>query len=58
MDMLTKYGSYKTVWERQKKWSVKGAWKNIMKSWTDKQYDLSVDYTTLAAKKGATVIRR
>jgi len=56
--MLTKYGSYKTVWERQKKWSVKGAWKNIMKSWTDKQDDLSVDYTTSAAKKGATVIRR
>jgi transposase len=24
MDMPTKYGSYKTVWERHKKWSDKG----------------------------------
>ena len=24
MDMPPKYGSYKTVWERHKKWSIKG----------------------------------
>src|SRR4051812_40057808 len=31
--MPPKYGSYKTVWERHnKKWSIKGVWKNIMNS--------------------------
>lgn len=61
MDMPTKYGSYKTVWERHKKWSVKGTWKN-MKSLVSrgsssgliKKDDLSVDSSTVAAKKGAT----
>jgi transposase len=28
MDMPPKYGSYKTVWGRHKKWSIKGVWKN------------------------------
>ena len=58
-DMPTKYGSYKTVWERHKKWSVKGVWKNI-KSLMSRGYssglikidDLSVDSSTVAAKKG------
>ena len=27
-DMLPKYGSFKTVWERHKKWSIKGVCKN------------------------------
>lgn len=31
MDMPSKYGSHKTVWERHKKWSEKGVWKHI--SW-------------------------
>lgn len=60
MDMPTKYGSYKTVWERHKKWSVKGVWKNMMKSLVSRGYssglikidDLSVDSSTVAAKKG------
>jgi transposase len=60
MDMPTKYGSYKTVWERHKKWSDKGVWKNIMKSLVSRGYsselikidDLSVDSSTVAAKKG------
>ena len=58
MDMPAKYGSYKTVWERHKKWSVKGTWKN-MKSLVSrgssgliKIDDLSVDSSTVAAKKG------
>ena len=58
--MPTKYGSYKTVWERHKKLSVKGVWKNIMKSLVSRGYssglikidDLSVDSSTVAAKKG------
>jgi hypothetical protein len=58
--MPTNYGSYKTVWERHKKWSVKGVCKNIMKSLVSRGYssglikidDLSVDSSsTVAAKK-------
>ena len=30
--MPTKYGSYKTVWEQHKKWSVKGVWKKSLVS--------------------------
>ena len=60
MDMPTKYGSYKTVWEQHKKWSVKGVWKNIMNSLVSRGYssglikidDLSVDSSTVGAKKG------
>jgi transposase len=62
MDMPPKYGSYKTVWERHKKWSIKGVWKNIMNSLISYGYtsgliniddDLSVDSSsTVAAKKG------
>ena len=60
MDMPTKYGSYKTVWERHKKWSVKGVSKNMIKSLVSRGYssglikidDLSVDSSTVAAKKG------
>ena len=62
MDMLTKYGSYKTVWERHKKWSVKGAWKIIMNFLVSHRYssgstkinDHSVDCSTIASRKGAT----
>ena len=58
--MPANYGSYKTVWERHKKYSVKGVWKNIMKSLVSRGYssglikidDLSVDSSTVAAKKG------
>jgi len=61
MDMPSKYGSYKTVWERHKKWSTKGVWKNkIMNSLVSRGYnsglinidDLSVDSSTVASKKG------
>ena len=60
MDMPPKYGSYKTVWGRHKKWSIKGVWKNIMNSLTSRGYtsglinnmdDLSVDSSTVASKK-------
>jgi len=40
MDMPRKYGSYKTVWERHKKWSTKGVWKNIMNSLLSRGYNL------------------
>ena len=48
------------VWERHKKWSVKGVSKNMMKSLVSRGYssglikidDLSVDSSTVAAKKG------
>jgi transposase len=60
MDMPPKYGSYKTVWERHKKWSIKGVWKNIMNSLVSCGYTLgllnidylSVDSSTVASKKG------
>jgi|SRR5689334_8444723 transposase len=61
MDMPPKYGSYKTVWGRHKKWSIKGVWKiNIMNSLISCGYtsglinnmdDLSVDSSTVASKK-------
>jgi transposase len=60
MDMPSKYGSYKTAWERHKKWSIKGVWKNIMNSLISRGYnsglisidDLSVDSSTVPSKKG------
>lgn len=60
MDMPTKYDSYKTVWERHKKWSEKGIWKEIMDSLVSWGYqkgiinvnDLSIDSSTVPAKKG------
>jgi transposase len=60
MDMPSKYGSYKTSWERHKKWSMKGIWKNIMNSLVSRGYnfglinidDLSIDSSTVASKKG------
>lgn len=60
MDMPPKYGSYKTVWERHKKWSIKGIWKNMMNSLVSRGYnfglinidDLSVDSSTVPSKKG------
>ncbi len=70
MDMPSKYGSYKTAWERHKKWSEKGVWKNIMDSLVSYGYqkglinvnDLSVDSSTVSAKKGgkrlATMVTR
>lgn len=60
--MPLKYGSYKTVWERHKKWSEQGIWKNIMDSLVSYGYhhaglinvnDLSIDSSsTVSAKKG------
>lgn len=60
MDMPSKYGSHKTVWERHKKWSEKGVWKAIMDSLVSHGYqtglvdadDLSIDSSTVTAKKG------
>jgi hypothetical protein len=61
MDMPPKYGSFKTVWERHKKWwSIKGVWKNIMNSLISRGYtsgliinidDLSVDSSSTVASK-------
>lgn len=69
--MPSKYGSHKTVWERHKKWSEKGVWKNIMDSLVSRGYasglikvdDLTIDSSTIPAKKGGkrlatTVTRR
>jgi transposase len=57
MDMMpSKYGSYKTVWERhKKKWSEQGIWKNIRDSLISHGYqkgvinvtDLSMDSSTV-----------
>ena len=70
MDMPSKYGSHKTVWERHKKWSEKGVWKNIMDSLVSRGYasglikvdDLAIDSSTVPAKKGgrrlATTVTR
>ena len=60
MDMPSRYGSHKTVWERHKKWSEKGVWRAIMDSLVSHGYrtglvdadDLSVDSSTVPAKKG------
>ena len=60
MDMPSKYGSYKTAWERHKKWSTKDVWKNMMNSLISRGYnsglisidDLSVDSSTVPSKKG------
>ena len=60
MDMPSKYGSHKTVWERHKKWSEKNIWKRILDSLVSHGYhtglvnadDLSVDSSTVPAKKG------
>jgi transposase len=60
MDMPSKYGSHKTVWERHKKWSERGVWKNIMDFLISHGYhkglvnvnDLSIDSSTVPAKKG------
>lgn len=72
MDMPSKYGFYKTVWERHKKWSEQGVWKRVMDSLVSRGYhkglidvnDLSIDSSTVPAKKGGrrrlvtTVTRR
>jgi hypothetical protein len=61
MDMPSKYGSYKIVWEHRKKWSKQeGIWKRIMNSLVSYGYhkglvnvnELSIDSSTVAAKKG------
>jgi transposase len=60
MGMASKYGSYKTAWERHKRWSTKDVWKNIMNSLISRGYnfglinidDLSVDSSTVPSKKG------
>ena len=60
MDIPSKYGSYKTAWERHKKWSSKDVWKNMMNSLISRGYnsglinidDLSVDSSTVPSKKG------
>jgi transposase len=60
MDMPSRYGSHKSVWERHKKWSEKGVWKRVMDSLVAKGYSegavkvdsLSVDSSTVPAKKG------
>jgi transposase len=63
MDMPSKYGSHKTVWERNKNWSEKGVWKNIMDSLVSRGYtsglikvdDLAIDSSTVPAKKGGRI---
>jgi transposase len=64
MDMPSKYGSHKTVWERHKKWSEKGVWKHVMDSRVSRGYhkglinvnDLSIDSSTVPAKKGGSTL--
>jgi transposase len=62
MDMPEKYGSHKTAWERHKKWSENGTWKNLMDALIAKGYSLgavkidslSIDSSTVPAKKGVS----
>ncbi len=61
MDMPEKYSSYKSVWERHKKWSEKSTWKKVLDALVAKGYSggkvkvdsLSIDSSTMPAKKGA-----
>ena len=61
LDMSRKYGSYKTVWERDKKRSSEDLWKNIMIPLASCGYnsgsinidDISVDSSTVPSKKGS-----
>ncbi|GEM_PF-1447138 len=58
--MPQRYGSYKSVWERHKKWSEGGIWKNVMEALVSKGYSsgilemdwLSIDSCIIPAKKG------
>jgi transposase len=38
MDMPAKYDSYKTAWDRFKRWSVKGVWSRILEALMAKGY--------------------
>jgi len=40
MDIPIKYGSYKTAWDRFKRWSIKGVWANVFKALIDKGYSM------------------
>jgi hypothetical protein len=58
--MPSKYGSYKTTWERHMKWNTKDVWKSMMNYLISRGYnselinldDLSVDSSTVASRKG------
>ncbi|MEE9585635.1 MAG: transposase [Nitrososphaerales archaeon] len=62
MDMPSKYGSYKTVWRRLKKWEKKDVWKRVLDSLITRRYssgklslaEVAVDSTTVEAKKGGS----
>ena len=63
MDMPAKYGSYKTAWDRFKRWSVRGVWAGVFRALVDKGYSMgklridgvAVDSTTIRARKGGSL---
>jgi hypothetical protein len=58
--MPQRYGYYKSVWERHKKWSECGVWKKVMEALVSNGYasgkakmdSVSIDSSTIPAKKG------
>ncbi|MCP8316391.1 MAG: IS5 family transposase [archaeon] len=62
MDMPMKYGSYKTVWRRLRRWEEEGVWRKMMNALIAKGYAIgmislniiAVDSTTVEAKKGGS----
>jgi transposase len=54
MDMPLRYGSYKNVWRRLKKWQDGGVWDRIFRAlaYIREHGMVSVDSSTAEAKKG------
>jgi transposase len=60
MDLPAKYGSYKTCWDRFRRWSVRGVWSKVLEALTAMGYPngglsldrVAVDSSTVKACKG------
>jgi transposase len=63
MDLPAKYGSYKTCWDRFRRWSVMGVWSKILEALIAMGYSngrlrldrVAVDSTTVKAGKGGSL---
>jgi len=52
MDLPAKYGSYKTCWDRFRRWSVRGVWSKVLEALTAMGYPnggLSLDRVAVDA---------
>jgi transposase len=62
-DLPAKYGSYKTCWDRFRRWSVMGVWSKILEALIAMGYSngrlrldrVAVDSTTVKAGKGGSL---